>query len=210
MKKRIGTLKGHPIVDGDINLVRYPEIHQKTLGAGEWENGEPIKITLKKFSDSEGYFYYAFVIFPVDVSIPEGIGVILPITANNSVSGLPEQANGIILNFHEKIIPANIGVLVVDQMGKKECSFRPFTEKINYGYPFNGIGVYQDSYTQDIWPIFDGSGIWAATADLNDDTSIKFTPLEEGSLVPKYTPLWIYKKLPLENKIKLNHIFKKK
>ena len=31
MKKRIDTLKGHPIVDGDINLVRYPEIHYKKL-----------------------------------------------------------------------------------------------------------------------------------------------------------------------------------
>lgn len=31
MKKRIGTLKGHPIVDGDINLVRYPEIHYKNF-----------------------------------------------------------------------------------------------------------------------------------------------------------------------------------
>ena len=200
MKKRIGTLKGHPIVDGDINLVRYPEIHQKTLGAGEWENGEPIKITLKKFLDSDG-LYYDLVIFPVDVYIPEGIGVVIPITVNNSVSGLPEQVSGIILNFNEKIIPANIGVLVIDQVGEKEYSFVPSTEKANYGYPFNGIGVYQDSYTQDIWPIHDGSGIWAATVDLNDDSSIKFTPLEEGSLVPKYTPLWIYKKLPLENKI---------
>lgn len=33
MKKRIGTFKGHPIVDGDINLVKYPEIHYNNLRA---------------------------------------------------------------------------------------------------------------------------------------------------------------------------------
>lgn len=43
MKKRIGILKGRPIVDGDINLVRYPEIHKKTLGIDEWENGNTFK-----------------------------------------------------------------------------------------------------------------------------------------------------------------------
>ena len=210
MKKRIGTLKGRPIVDGDINLVKYPEIHQKTLGASEWENGESIKITLKKFSNSEDYFYYNFVIFPVDVLIPQIVGVIIPLTANNSVSGLPEQINGILLNGISNIIPANVGVLVMDLIGKKEYSFVPFTEKVNFSYPFNGVGVYQDSYTQDIPIIYDGSGTWAATASLDDDENIIFTPLEEGTLVPKYTPLWIYDKYNTENKIKLNLNLKKK
>lgn len=72
MKKRIGTLKGRPIVDGDINLVKYPEIHKKTLGIDVWENGNPFKITLSEITDSEGSSsYYRTVVFPVNVLIPD-------------------------------------------------------------------------------------------------------------------------------------------
>lgn len=44
MKKRIGTLKGRPIVDGDINLVKYPEIHYNNLKARTFKvEGEELK-----------------------------------------------------------------------------------------------------------------------------------------------------------------------
>ena len=209
MKKRIGTLKGHPIVDGDINLVRYPKIHQKTLGIGEYEN--PFSITLPEFIEPgpEGNTYYCrSVIFPVNVLIPDGVLVVVPEIVYNSVSGLPELQNQLLLKDYVKIIPANLGVLIFSY-DKKKLSFVQTTENVNFPYPFNGIGVYQDSYTQEV-SFLQKMGFSFATLGIDISNDTVFTPLEEGSLIPKYTPLWIYKKLPLENKIKLNHIFKKK
>lgn len=89
MKKKIGELKGRPIVDGDPNLVRYPEIHKNILGIDVWDNGNPFKITLSEVTDSGGSsFYYRTVVFPVNVLIPEGVLALVMVTTIDSVFGL--------------------------------------------------------------------------------------------------------------------------
>lgn len=215
MKKRIGTLKGHPIVDGDINLVRYPEIHKKTLDIDVWNNGNPFKITLSKHTDSEGIIsYYRSVIFPVNVLIPEGVLVEAIVTTIDSVSGLPKLEQVLILNDITEVIPANVGVIVIDTYERKELLFEQTTEKTPFSYPFNGMGIYADYSTEEIMTLLQIFGLSAATLGADEESNIIFTPLSEDSLIPKYTPLWLYvelnSKAELTNNLKLNHIFKKK
>lgn len=215
MKKRIGTLKGRPIVDGDTNLVRYPEIHKKTLGIDVWDNGNPFKITLSKHIDSEGSVYYHRpVVFPTNVLIPEGVLVLAFTTTIDSVSDLPKAEQTLVLNDITEVIPANVGVLVVDAYEREELLFEQTTEKTPLSYPFNGMGIYADYSTEGIMFILQAFNLSAATLGVNEEMDIIFTPLSEGSLIPKYTPLWVYaepnSKAELTNNLKLNHIFKKK
>lgn len=215
MKKRIGTLKGRPIVDGDINLVKYPEIHKKTLGIDVWDNGNPFKITLYEHIDSEGSsYYYRTVVFPVNVLIPEGVLVVAVATTIDSVSGLPKVEQILILNDITEVIPANVGVVVMDGYERKELLFEQTTEKTPFSYPFNGMGIYADYSTEEIMFLLQGLDLSAATLGMDEETNLLFTPLSEDSLIPKYTPLWVYaepnSKAKLTNNLKLNHIFKKR
>lgn len=113
MKKRIGTLKGHPIVDGDINLVRYPEIHYKKLC--EEAPKEIFKVKLEWNEDIEAYVGSA--IFPVNViSNDEVLGAMQPYI---SIDNLEESD---LFNFYmeDDVIPANVGMLII---GLKEEIF---------------------------------------------------------------------------------------
>lgn len=215
MKKRIGTFKGHPIVDGDINLVKYPEIYKKTLGIDVWDNGNPFKITLYEHIDSEGSSsYYRTVVFPVNTLIPEGVLVLAMATTIDSVSGLPKVEQILILNNITEVIPANVGVIVIDCYERKELLFEQTTEKTPFSYPFNGMGIYADYSTEEIMVLLQIFNLSAATIGMDEEANAIFTPLSEDSLIPKYTPLWVYaepnSKAELTNNLKLNHIFKKK
>lgn len=215
MKKRIGTLKGRPIVDGDINLVKYPEIHKKTLGIDVWDNGNPFKITLYELIDSEGTTNcYRTVVFPVNVLIPDGVSVAVPVITHDSVSGLPKLVNLLILNEITRVIPANVGMIVVSDYNEKELLFEQTTEKTPFSYPFNGMGIYADYSTEEIMDLLQIFNLSAATIGIDEEANVIFTPLSKDSLIPKYTPLWVYaepnSKAELTNNLKLNHIFKKK
>lgn len=215
MKKRIGTFKDHPIVDGDINLVKYPEIHKKTLGIDVWDNGNPFKITLSKITVLGGSsYYYRSVVFPINVLIPEGVLVLAMATTIDSVSGLPKIEQILILNDITEVIPANVGVVVLDVYERKELLFEQTTEKTPFSYPFNGMGIYANYSTEEIMVLLQRLDLSAATIGMDEEANLIFTPLSEDSLISKYTPLWVYaepnSKAELTNNLKLNHIFKKK
>lgn len=205
MKKRIGTLKGLPIVDGDINLIKYLEIHYKKLC--EEVEGEVFKI---KLSYNEEYgLYVGSAIFPVNVSIPNN-GYILIYVANLLREG---EEQSIILSEHEDdiIIPANVEVVILSAI-QEELFFTQTTKKVTVTYPFFGIGIYEDLYFKDIKDnIFN-----KFLPIIFDAEKGSFTLIQEDQLLPKYTPIWIIDSAAKSEKLnsifkeKLNYIFKKK
>lgn len=127
MKKRIGTLKGHPIVDGDINLVRYPEIHYKKLC--EEAPKEIFKVKLEWNEDIEAYVGSA--IFPVNViSNDEVLGAMQPYI---SIDNLEESD---LFNFYmeDDIIPANVGMLIIGL--KEEIFLHKLLKNLVFHTPF--------------------------------------------------------------------------
>lgn len=196
MKKRIGTLKGHPIVDGDINLVRYPEIHYKKLC--EEAPKEIFKVKLEWNEDIEAYVGSA--IFPVNViSNDEVLGAMLPYI---SIDNLEESD---LFNFYmeDDVIPANVGMLIIGL--KEEISFTQTTKKLSLSYPFLGFSVHSDFRFIDICS-YDSSIVPIIYSGSNNTFSV----IPEDHLLPKNIPIWISKLGNPSELQKLNYMFKDK
>lgn len=76
------------------------------------------------------------------------------------------------------------------------------------------MGIYGDYSTQEIISLLQMFAFSAVTLEYDSETNPIFIPLSEDSLIPKYTPLWVYaepnSKAKLTNNLKLTHIFKKR
>lgn len=129
-------------------------------------------------------------------------------TTIDSVSGLPKVEQILVLNDTTEVIPANVGVVVVDFYERKELLFEQTTEKTPFSYPFNGMGIYADYSTEDIILLLQTFELSAAIVGIDEEKDAIFTPLSEDSLIPKYTPLWVYakpnSKAELTNNLKRN------
>ena len=196
MKKRIGTLKGHPIVDGDINLVRYPEIHYKKLC--EEAPKEIFKVKLEWNKDIEAYIGSA--IFPVNViSNDEDIIAMLPYI---STDNLEEPG---LFNFYmeDDVIPANVGILIIGL--KEEISFTQTTKKLSISYPFLGFSVHSDFRFIDICS--PDSQIVPIIYSGSNNT---FSVIPKDHLLPKNIPIWLSKLDNSRELLKLNYMSKDK
>lgn len=84
MKRRIGILKGKPIIEGDINLKTSNEIHVKQLSGGSGESGgESSNIEYLDVSgvNQEPYFASLLVTSFVGKHKEDGIVALLPSAA---------------------------------------------------------------------------------------------------------------------------------
>lgn len=200
MKKKIGTLKGHPIVDGDINLVRYPEIHVKKLC--EEVPKRVFKIKLEWNEELEGYTGSA--IFPVNVIPPNDERTLVGMVPQIKLDALTEP-QFIRFKLVEGVLPANVGVIIISD--KEEISFTQTTKKLSLSYPFLGFSVHSDFYLDEICETN-----YLMIPLIYVGSSNTFSEITEDSILPKNIPIWIDRRdsgTPAALQ-KLNYIFKDK
>ena len=185
MKKRIGTLKGHPIVEGDINLVKYPEIHYDNLKA------RTFKIQTEFFAKDEEYnIYTAFVGFPTNVFfLSEDILAVAFSDNEYTIPFLPAD-----------IIPANTGIMILTT--KPEITFIETFENPPCSIPLLiGICVHEEQTAKEILDKFtlassDRILRYTIIQDEEGNPVVSTQILEDDTIIKKYSIVDVLKNSP--------------
>lgn len=211
MKKKIGTLKGHPIVDGDINLVRYPEIHYNNLRARTFKV-EGIEHKLDSEDSQDEVTYIAIAAFPVNVIVPENtmaISIFDSVTSNES---------DILINakeyFQGDIIPSDTTIIV--QSLTPEIIFIETFENPPFSLHSKGIGVYEETTAKDLLntinSIIDKPFQYLVLLHFTTEEGFFEKKLENDTIIKEYSVVALSNNPTVQSSysLKLNNIFKKK
>lgn len=190
MKKKIGTLKGRPIVDGDINLVKYPEIHYNNLRARTFKvEGEELKNEeIKKYSvDLPEVTHYKLAVFPANVIVPKDTIAISMLTGIAISIGDPEHIN--LSYLQGDIIPANTAILIFSIT--PEIIFTETFENLPFITHSVGICVYEETTAKDLLnlinSISNNSYKYLDLVSITEEDGITTVRVKMDTIIKKYS-----------------------
>lgn len=156
MKRRLGNLKGAPIVEGDENLMTSNEVNYNTIRTDKhWVVSTNDTTGLKGNPDfSKGYKYVGTACFPVNTLVPKDVNVYSVFVDRDSDDG---GLSTHLVQIHDgDVIPAGTGILITSKI--KSPVFYQTTKTVPFGYYQTCICVYKSTplkTIEDLYPRYE-------------------------------------------------------